>query len=115
MDKDHCGALVGVVFILFWHSGLNHENWEPVKGQLIIGHCLEINVFLVIHGLTLIACREECAKRKKCKSLTYNRRYPLCKLNDADQSDSSIQACPGYVYMEITAESSVSQYFVLLC
>ena len=114
MEKDHCGTFVGVVFILLWHSRLNYESCEPDTGHFKIGHCLEINAFLVKQGLTLKACQEECAKRKKCKSLTYNRRYPLCKLSDPDQSDSSIQACPGYVYIEITAESSVSLYFVLL-
>ena len=74
---------------------------------LIHGVCLNKGLIQTISTisrseLTLDACRTECLNRKKCKSLNYDKKYPLCKLYDNNDIADSNKTCPGVVYVDIS-------------
>ena len=119
MGNGQCKALINC-FALIWQTRICFAVVNQVIGdtvsyaadwnaeKLTLGHCLRNESFLVINGLTVKGCQEECAKRTKCLSFNYIRHYPLCELNTVDQGNYNIQECPGYAYMNISAENSVS-------
>ena len=74
------------------------------KKGLVNGVCLKEGLFLTLSlkpELTLDACINECLNRKKCKSLNYDKKYPICKLYDNNVIISN-KTCPGVVYMDIS-------------
>ena len=110
-----------LLFVLTWHIGHNRIKSQKTElddemdvGQLTFGYCLKNHSFLIVCGLSLEGCLNECAIRKKCKSFNYIKLYLLCELNELDQSDSSLQICHGSAYMDVSSQHSVRRHCACL-
>ena len=105
------GTLVYSVLVSVWMHRFSQCKANPGKlfhtghfKGFIVGRRLTDTLITKIPGIDFRNCTRECSIRKRCRSINFLSRFPLCEINHGDISENGavVVKDPDAVYTEKT-------------